>query len=316
MNSEGWYIKGTSAGWKSTLESLRIEECYICYCNAIEYSKNKSNTFSLVSDEYDKISFALVSQAGKYFASNMSRDGYKVVNNAVNTSLRHSFDKNNKETLKRYAIAIRNPVLEGFINEKNEYNTILYPSLDQLRYFIEKGACTMDVLTLSANLYEDSKIYSALAEVEDAITFSYSYYYDSSLNMWRPQEIWQKNEKTKFINEIMKYHQKAKELDPNYVIPQRPSMSKGKDGCYIATCVYGSYNCPQVWVLRRFRDYQLNRTIYGKCFIKVYYFISPKIVKIFGNNKHFKNFSKNVLDKLVNKLIKQGVKDTEYNDIY
>lgn len=29
--------------------------------------------------------------------------------------------------------------------------------------------------------------------------------------------------------------------------------SKEKAGCYIATCVYGSYDCPQVWILRRFR---------------------------------------------------------------
>ena len=27
-------------------------------------------------------------------------------------------------------------------------------------------------------------------------------------------------------------------------------MSKG--GCYIATAVYGSYDCPQVWTLQRF----------------------------------------------------------------
>ena len=26
------------------------------------------------------------------------------------------------------------------------------------------------------------------------------------------------------------------------------------NGCYVATCVYGSYDCPEVWVLRRFRD--------------------------------------------------------------
>ena len=25
-------------------------------------------------------------------------------------------------------------------------------------------------------------------------------------------------------------------------------------GCYIATCVYGSYDCSPVWILRRFRD--------------------------------------------------------------
>ena len=29
---------------------------------------------------------------------------------------------------------------------------------------------------------------------------------------------------------------------------------KKKQGCYVATCVYGSYDCPQVWTLRRYRD--------------------------------------------------------------
>ena len=26
-------------------------------------------------------------------------------------------------------------------------------------------------------------------------------------------------------------------------------------GCYVATAVYGSYDCPEVWVLRRYRDF-------------------------------------------------------------
>ena len=32
-------------------------------------------------------------------------------------------------------------------------------------------------------------------------------------------------------------------------------------GCYVATCVYGSYDCPQVWTLRRFRDNTLAETM-------------------------------------------------------
>ncbi|MFR9028073.1 MAG: DUF2726 domain-containing protein [Clostridium sp.] len=34
---------------------------------------------------------------------------------------------------------------------------------------------------------------------------------------------------------------------------------KKRRGCYIATAVYGSYDCPQVWVLRRFRDQILEK---------------------------------------------------------
>ena len=28
-----------------------------------------------------------------------------------------------------------------------------------------------------------------------------------------------------------------------------------RKGDYISTCVYGSYDCPEGWMLRRFRDY-------------------------------------------------------------
>ena len=57
-----------------------------------------------------------------------------------------------------------------------------------------------------------------------------------------------------------------------------------REHCYIATCVYGSYNCPEVWTLRRFRDYYLYKHFFGKLFIKIYYKISPVIVKLFGNS--------------------------------
>lgn len=88
------------------------------------------------------------------------------------------------------------------------------------------------------------------------------------------------------------------------------------NGCYIATCVYGSYDCPQVWTLRRFRDYTLDETWYGRLFIKCYYAISPILVRWFGNTKWFRKFWKSKLDKMVTDLNNKGVKDTCYNDKY
>jgi len=35
--------------------------------------------------------------------------------------------------------------------------------------------------------------------------------------------------------------------------------SNSSAGCYIATAVYGSYNCPEVWTLRRYRDIKLKK---------------------------------------------------------
>lgn len=87
-------------------------------------------------------------------------------------------------------------------------------------------------------------------------------------------------------------------------------------GCYVATCVYGSYDCPEVWTLRRYRDYRLYKTWYGKFFIKIYYFTSPKIVKLFGNTRWFNKIFKKKLDKLVNKLNREGYDSTPYSDLY
>lgn len=39
-------------------------------------------------------------------------------------------------------------------------------------------------------------------------------------------------------------------------------------GCYIATAVYGSYDCPEVWTLRRFRDNFLAENWLGRMFIR------------------------------------------------
>ena len=85
-------------------------------------------------------------------------------------------------------------------------------------------------------------------------------------------------------------------------------------GCYIATCIYGSYDCPQVWTLRRFRDYTLDKVWYGRIFIRCYYAISPILVKLFGNQKWFRVFWKKQLDNMVSDLKQKGVEDTQYCD--
>lgn len=92
----------------------------------------------------------------------------------------------------------------------------------------------------------------------------------------------------------------------------KPKSSSG--GCYVATAVYGSYDCPQVWTLRRYRDYTLAETWYGRLFIRTYYAISPTLVKWFGKTNWFKKFWKCKLDRMVAKLQNNGVEDTPYED--
>lgn len=85
-------------------------------------------------------------------------------------------------------------------------------------------------------------------------------------------------------------------------------------GCYVATCVYGSYDCPEVWTLRRYRDNTLGSTWYGRAFIRTYYAISPTLVKWFGKTKWFKKMWKGTLDKMVNRLQDKGIESTPYSD--
>lgn len=95
--------------------------------------------------------------------------------------------------------------------------------------------------------------------------------------------------------------------------PERARRA-AKDGCYVATAVYGSYDCPQVWTLRRYRDNTLAQTWYGRTFIRVYYAVSPTLVKWFGKTECFKNICRPILDNMVENLNKDGVECTPYND--
>ncbi len=96
--------------------------------------------------------------------------------------------------------------------------------------------------------------------------------------------------------------------------PVKQSTQNSKNGCYIATCVYGSYDCPQVWVLRRYRDNVLSSTWYGRTFIKLYYTISPKLVKLFGNQNWFKKNCGRFLNNIIENLQFNGFENTPYND--
>lgn len=92
------------------------------------------------------------------------------------------------------------------------------------------------------------------------------------------------------------------------------SESSKKGGCYVATAVYGSYDCPQVWTLRRYRDNTLAATWYGRMFIRLYYVISPSLVRWFGDKVWFKRIWRRKLDDMIKRLREQGVENTPYDD--
>lgn len=112
----------------------------------------------------------------------------------------------------------------------------------------------------------------------------------------------------------MRYHNYKHKSGGYYRGRSRSGKYYTKQGCYIATCVYGSYDCPEVWTLRRFRDNNLKKTLIGRVFIKFYYATSPLLVKLLGNCSWFKKGGKVILDKVVESLIQNGINNTVYTD--
>lgn len=128
-------------------------------------------------------------------------------------------------------------------------------------------------------------------------------------------------DKAAFLRYLKKYcdfdESKTKFIDSKKVKTEPITLASApivRGGCYIATAVYGSYDCPPVWTLRRYRDFSLRRTAPGRLFVKLYYAVSPALVKLFGKRKWFCSLCKKALDKKVNKLRARGFEDTPYND--
>lgn len=114
--------------------------------------------------------------------------------------------------------------------------------------------------------------------------------------------------------DLIKQEENIEEMERRQRNVQEYAQRVQSRGCYVATAVYGSYDCPEVWVLRRFRDYKLSAIKSGRAFIKLYYKISPVCVKCFGKTKVFNCLFKSILDKMVNKLRSEGYNDLPYYD--
>ena len=108
---------------------------------------------------------------------------------------------------------------------------------------------------------------------------------------------------------IESYTAKIQKYDPSYTMPVIKTS-----GCYIATAVYGSYDCPQVWTLRRYRDDILAANCGGRMFIRIYYALSPAMVRHFGHTAWFQRLWRGVLNRMVAKLRARGFADTPYWD--
>ena len=83
---------------------------------------------------------------------------------------------------------------------------------------------------------------------------------------------------------------------------QNRYVKTNDSGCYIATMAYGDYDHPQVIELRKYRDQVLLKNYFGKLFVKIYYTVSPHLVKKLKNQNKINKLITSLLDKLIEKI--------------
>lgn len=114
-----------------------------------------------------------------------------------------------------------------------------------------------------------------------------------------------------YISQVDETAMRIRKYKPEYMPPkmsirsQENSNTEGtskKEGCYIATAVYGDYNHPKVLVLRGYRDNVLQKSVLGRLFIKFYYKVSPFVANSFVSHSFISNISKSFLDKFADLL--------------
>ncbi|CAN5152039.1 hypothetical protein BH09BAC5_BH09BAC5_27900 [soil metagenome] len=95
-------------------------------------------------------------------------------------------------------------------------------------------------------------------------------------------------------------HQNTNTNNNNNSSGSGSSNSGSNSGCYVATMVYGSYDAPEVLVLRRFRDEKLNHSKAGRAFVRWYYRWSPPFVEKY----HHLNWLHKIIKPILNQLVR------------
>lgn len=100
-------------------------------------------------------------------------------------------------------------------------------------------------------------------------------------------------------NDMQAFMASVNRENPQFLIADSKT---GSGGCYIATAVYGSYDAPEVAVLRAFRDQTLARSMWGRGFIRLYYRISPPLALRLGRTSSLNRIARSLLDPIVSRL--------------
>jgi hypothetical protein len=110
------------------------------------------------------------------------------------------------------------------------------------------------------------------------------------------------------LNEKNNLVQKASIEDVKKYDPKYQAIEKNKQqssGCFVASVVYGSKDAPEVIRLQDFRDNILRHSMFGRIFIRIYYFIGPKTAWLLNRSGGTSRFIlRKVLDQFIHGYLK------------
>ena len=338
-NYKAWLLKGRAVGWQSTLANIRLEESISCFCKAVDNAPDDKieKVKKVARAEFSKLSFDLTKLCCDAYSKNGSVNIAKTIEKNVQPFLDYRLSfmvlserkksdtdidiEDEEETdiedimldiaseISSSTIDAQSVIINDYMNSaKSNYNVV---PLDIRNNCQERCIEAIKLVKLSINMGLDGEYgYKRIISLLGDLKYLY------------PEEFYE-SDKQKISDKIIEYQKKLIEINPSYITVfkhsqqtsnQQTGNQQTNSGCYVATAVYGSYDCPQVWTLRRFRDYTLAKTWYGRLFIKTYYAISPTIVKWFGHTEWFKKMWKGKLDRMVANLNSVGVENTPYGD--
>lgn len=165
-----------------------------------------------------------------------------------------------------------------------------YKKTDIIELLLQHGSNYDDIDLVYINRFELQKLFAkyinnATEQAKLSPLFNKLSYYNSSVY---------KEAEAGFNDFINKIESDRKENETK--------KNNDNGACYIATAVYGDYNCPEVKVLRNFRDNYLLKYKVGKAFVNYYYKYSPNLVRKLKKYNTINRLVKRILSKVIRLL--------------
>lgn len=246
---KAWLIKGKAAGWQSTLNKSRIFESIECFGKAIDHvpESEAAELKKEIAEEIAKLSKASLSLCCDIFVENPSKNNANLLVEtaaSINKSAIKLLEKCSIAPAKyeeTTAICIREAAINAYdhiVWPEYSRSNGGYPYAFQFTNFLDKSsACIMVIkcsitMSSSSDKLDDVKIknYKDLIRITtDRINAAgYEKKFNGSSSYWAVTSTLSASAKQINLDDIKTYHQKIKEIDPNYEFSTAEDSPKEK----------------------------------------------------------------------------------------